>query len=108
MVPNVLSGFTIDRAAADGFALVPDGLALGQSEFTLDEVLLQVEPGGNQRQAALLGPASKLVDLRPVQQQSPFPHGRMIEVAARQVATDVAVDQPYFVVANQAVAVFQV
>ena len=67
MLANVLGSFPVDGAAPDGLPLVPDRLALGESQLALDEILLQIDPRGDERQTPFLGPAPKLVNLRPMQ-----------------------------------------
>src|ERR1051326_7717801 len=52
MIPDVLRRFAVDSAPAQSFALVPDGLAFGERDLALDEILFEVEPGGNQSEAA--------------------------------------------------------
>src|ERR1039457_4423736 len=48
-------GFIVRRAPPVGLALVPELLALGQSQFHLDSPVLEVQPRGDQGETLLLG-----------------------------------------------------
>jgi hypothetical protein len=84
--------FAINRAPPLGFPPVVNLLTLGQSEFTLDQVLFQKQTHGNERQTLFLSPACQLVNLLAMQQESPVPKRVMVEIASRRVRTDVAAD----------------
>src|SRR5580658_2055701 len=101
------SGFGLGRFGALGLALVVQFLAAGQGHFALNAPLLQIDLGGDQRQALFARLAQQFVDLLPVQQQLPIAHRRMVLAIAIGVLTDVRIHQPSLVLLDRRVGLFE-
>jgi len=108
MFADVLLDFPFDSSASRSFPAVENVLAFGQSDFALDPVVLQVNTCGDEREASLLRAPRELVDFAAVQKQAPVPQRVVVKPTARRVGTDVAIDQPHFVVLNHRVTVLQI
>ena len=108
VLPDVLLDFPFDSPAARSLPVVEDILAFGKRNFALDQVILQVNARRDQSEAPLLGAPRELVDFAAVQKQSPVAQRVMVEPAASRIGTDVAIDQPHFVVLNHRVTVLQI
>src|ERR1035438_3393604 len=80
--------FLIGRAPPVGLALVPELLALGQSQFHLDSPVLEVQPRGDQGETLLLGLANQLADLFAMHQQFAGTQRGVVEDVAVLVGTD--------------------
>src|SRR5205823_4876921 len=108
VLPDVLLRLAIDGPAPDRLPLVPQGLALGQGDLALDQIVLHIQPQGNQRQSLFLRAARQLVNLPPMEEQAAVPEGIMIQIASRTVRADVAVDQPDLTALHRGVPILQV
>src|SRR5579864_2270343 len=98
----------IRRSPPLRFTLVPELLALGQSQLHFDSPILEVHSSWNQRQALLLRLADQLANFFAMHQQLSRAQGSMIKDVAVLVGTNMRVQQPDRVVLNQAVRVLQV
>src|SRR5579875_3939682 len=90
VLPDVLCCLAVDGPAAQCLTTVVDRLALGQSDFTLDEVIFGVEAERNQCQALLLDAAHEFIYLLPVQQQPPVAERVGVHITTGSVSSDVA------------------
>ena len=88
MVADVLLGFPFDGPAARSLPVVEDILAFGQGNFALDQVVLQINAGGDERETPLLRAPRQLVDFSPVQKQAPVPQRVMVKPAAGSVGAE--------------------
>src|ERR1700730_6273481 len=77
-----ISGLAVSRAAAIGFALVPQLFSLGQGKFNLHSAVFEVHASGNESQSLLLGFADEPANFLLVDKQ--------LAGAQRRVAEDVA------------------
>src|SRR5215472_1260245 len=88
------AGLFVGRAAALGFALVPELFAFGEGEFDLDSSVLEVHASGDKGESALLGFAHQLAQLFFMDQELAGAQRCVIENVAVLVRTDVTVEQP--------------
>ena len=85
-----------------------DPTAAGQREFNFHSAILEIQTGGDEGQALLLGLADELANLLFMDQQLAGAQGRVVEDVAVIIRADVAVEQPEFAVLEQSVGVFEV
>src|SRR5215469_17743546 len=89
-------GFLVGGAAALGFALVPELLALGKGQFYFHFAVFEIHAGGDQGEAALLGFPDQLADFVLVNEEFSGAQRCMIEDVAMLVGADVRVEKPEF------------
>src|SRR5437667_12712741 len=53
VLSDIVLGLTIDRPAPESLSPVPHGLALGQRNLALDQIVFRIESQGDNRQAFL-------------------------------------------------------
>src|SRR5439155_2039632 len=88
-------------------ALVVGLLALGDGELDLGPALLEVEPQGHEREAALRRFGGELGDLTAVQQQLARPLRLVVQPIAHRVFRDIAAEQPDLAAFDLAVGIFE-
>src|SRR6266480_1788555 len=93
---NRIAGFLVGGAAALGFALVPELLALGDGQLHLDPAVLEIHPSGNKCEPLLLDGGMKLEKLGPMDEQLARAPRIVIELRSRRVDTNVGIEQRQF------------
>src|ERR1700692_2814774 len=100
--------FFIGGAAAFGFALIPELLALGNRQLQLDAAVLEVHPGGDEGLSLLLDGSVQFEKLGPVNQQLARALRIVIELRARRIHTNMRVQKKQFAILNKAIGIFQI
>src|SRR5258706_2483631 len=90
--------FFIGGSATFGFTFIPVLFPAGQRQFDLDPTVLEVHAGGNQSQALLLCFTDQLSNLFLMNQKFSRAQRSVVGIAAVCVRTDMAIQQPEFVV----------
>ena len=85
------SRFFVRSIAPLGFAFIPELLAFGQRYLNLYFTVLEVHPGGDECQPALLGFADQLADLFFMYQELAGAQGRVVKDVAVLIRPNVAV-----------------
>ena len=88
--------------------MVVNLLPFRQGEFALDQIVLQINPRGHNRESLLLCPTRQLVNLLAMKEQPPVTEGIVVEAAPRGIRADVAINEPGFGLLDHRIAVFQV
>src|ERR1700730_3269165 len=78
------SGLAVSRAAALGFALVPQLFSLGQGKFNLHSAVFEVHASGNESQSLLLGFADELLDISMIDPGAPKSGCRFVAKAGAE------------------------
>src|SRR4051794_30692952 len=97
----------LEIAVTDLTAAVPSLLAAGQGQLHLRPRALEVDPGGDQGQAAALAATDQALDLVPVKEQLAGSLGIMIGVARGRIGRDVGIAQPHLALLDHRVGVSQ-
>ena len=84
-----------------GLAFVPKLLSLCQRKLNFHFAVLEIHPGGDERQAPLLRLADQLANFVFTHQELAGPQGSVIEDVAVLVRPDMAIEQPQFAIFDQ-------
>src|SRR6202040_51301 len=100
--------FFVGGAATLGFPFVPLLFPTGQRQFDFHPAILEVYAGWDESQAFLLRFANQLPNFFLMNQKFASTQRSMVGIAAVFVGTDMAVQQPQFIVFNEPVGVFEI
>ena len=108
MFVYVLLGFPVDGALPRGLTVIVDLFALRQGNLAFDQVLLQINPGGNQRESLFLDATRQFIKLPLVEQEPPVAKRIVIGVAPRRIRADVTIDQPSLALLHVHITIFEI
>jgi hypothetical protein len=100
--------FSINGSTARRLAMIVNFLPFRQGKLTLNEILLQIDPRGDNRESLLPGLAFQLIDLFAVEKQPAVAERIMVEAASGAIGADVTVNEPGLRTLDDRIAVFQI
>ena len=103
-----LTRFPIGGAAPLGFTFIPMLFSTRERQFNFYSSILEIHPRRDKRESLLLRFPYQFPNFFLVNQKLSSAQRGMVGIASMFVRTDVAVQQPQFVVFDEAISIFQV